>query len=247
MPMDNVRSAATGLDEFRVDTGAEIEALLRQLQGQRVLVTLSTPEGDSLMAPLSTVQTGHGGLCFVVRGDEPALPALQSCDEVLAMAYLDSIRLEFELGPMLLVKDVQQTTLRAPLPPLLYRFQRRQAFRVQPLGSNYPRVRLLHPQWPEMPLQLRVLDLSVSGLALQLPHDVPEIAAGQRLAGAQVELDRDSRFETTLKVQHAAEGALPGAARRLGCAFDGLPAGAERELQNFIDLTQKRQRLLRKS
>lgn len=246
MPIDSLRPTPAHLDDFRIDAGAEVLALLRQLQREHIRVGLGTPEGASLHAPLIEVDPGLGGLCFQVRGNEPELEALQRSDEVLALAYLDSIRLEFELGPLLLVKGADQVTLRAPLPPLLYRFQRRQAFRVQPLGSNYPRVQLRHPQWPEMPLQLRVLDVSVTGLALLLPPDVPEIVAGQSLAGVQVELERDSHFEATLKLQHVSSGGTHDQGIRLGCAFTALPTGAERALQNFIDLTQKRQRLLAK-
>ena len=234
------------LSEFRVDNGPELLALLRQLKDAGAPVQLSTPQGISLRAPLVDVAPEHGGLCFAVAASDVALTALQSSDEVLALAYLDSVRLEFELDGLTLVTGAQQTTLRCPLPPLLYRFQRRQAFRVQPLGSNYPRVRLQHPQWPEMPLQLRVLDLSVTGLALLLPPDAPPLAAGQSLPGARIELERDTHFEATLSLQHVAANADGAPGTRLGCAFANLPAGAERELQAFIDLTQRRQRLLRK-
>jgi c-di-GMP-binding flagellar brake protein YcgR len=238
--------SAVELSEFRVDNGAELLALLRQLKDAGTPVQLSTPQGISLRAPLIDVAPEHGGLCFAVPAADVALAALQASDEVLALAYLDSVRLEFELDGLTLVKGAGQTTLRCPLPPLLYRFQRRQAYRVQPLGSNYPRVRLQHPQWPEMPLQLRVLDLSVTGLALLLPPDAPPLAAGSSLPAVRVELERDTHFEATLSLQHVAANTDGAPGTRLGCAFASLPAGAERELQAFIDLTQRRQRLLRK-
>jgi c-di-GMP-binding flagellar brake protein YcgR len=246
MPIDSLRSSTANLDEFRIDAGAEVLALLRQIQQQRSRVSLGTPEGITLHAPLIEVDPGLGGLCFSVRGNEPELEALQHSDEVLGLAYLDSIRLEFELGRLLLVKGAGEATLRAPVPPLLYRFQRRQAFRVQPLGSNYPRVQLRHPHSPELALQLRVLDVSITGLALLLPPGTPEIAAGETLARVQVELERDSHFEATLKLQHLSSGGPGTDGIRLGCAFTAMPDGAERALQSFIDLTQKRQRLMAK-
>lgn len=239
-------ASSSNQDEFRIDAGPEIESWLRQLQGLKTRVTLGTPDGVSVTAPLVDIDPVHGGLSFEVRGDEAGLQALQSCDEVLALAYLDNIRLEFELGPMMLVLGPEQATLRAPMPPLLYRFQRRLAFRVQSLGSNYPRVRLRHPMWPEMQLELRVLDVSATGLALLLPSGVPEIAAGLTMAGVQVELERDSRFEATIRLRHISSGGAEVQGIRLGCAFVRLPDGAQRALQSFIDLTQRRQRLLKK-
>jgi c-di-GMP-binding flagellar brake protein YcgR len=108
-------------------------------------------------------------------------------------------------------------------------------------------VRLRHPALPDMPLALRVLDVSIGGCALWLPHDVPPLQAGTRLGEVQVELDIDTRFATALNLQHVssqsqAERSSGGA--RLGCEWKTLSASAERLLQRWIDRTQQRRRLL---
>lgn len=232
------------LDDFRVEAAVEIAAYLQQLLQQRLALTLNTPQGHSLGTPLVEVDSETGQIAFDLPCDAAA--ALQASGEVLAIAYLDNIRLEFELQNLLLVhRSDGSCSLRAALPSRLYRFQRRQSYRVAALGSGYPRALLRHPMWPEMQLQLRLLDVSMGGLALLLPADVPEIAVGLRLAAVQVELDRDSHFEATLQLQHLSLQA--DGSRRLGCAFGALPGGAERTLQRYIDLTQKRQRLFKKA
>jgi c-di-GMP-binding flagellar brake protein YcgR len=229
-------------DDFRVDADPEIEAWLRQLLSQQVTLQLSTPEGLSYGTRLWNLDPERHALNLEAQGHAGQLQALIDSPEVMAVAYLDQIRLEFELGPLVLVQGPAMDTLRAPWPQQLYRFQRRQAFRVQPLGA--PRVLLQHPDHPDMALQLRVLDLSVTGLALQLPPGLPRPGAGQVLAEVRVELERDNYFNCELRVQHVSEA---DAGPRLGCAFGRLPQGAERALQLYIDQTQKRQRLLRKS
>lgn len=238
-------------DEFRIAARPEIEAWLRRLLDRQVRLQLSTPAGASLLTQLCSVDVEHHSLGFEVTPDSlQQLQALLDSAELVAVAYLDNIRLEFELDALVRVQGAALSTLRAPWPAELYRFQRRQAFRVEPLGHSYPRVLVPHPNEPDMALRLRVLDLSVSGLALLLPAEVPPLQAGLSLNAARVELDGDVHFETTLRLQHVgpcspdAQGTSHGL--RLGCAFGPLPSGAERALQLYIDQTQKRQRLLKK-
>ncbi|QPF73113.1 flagellar brake protein [Roseateles sp. DAIF2] len=232
------------LDDFRVETETEIESWLRQLLARQIDLQLSTPRGDTLATRLWNLDPAQQALGLEALGGPAQLQPLLDSPEVMAVAYLDQIRLEFELAPLVLVQGPTLSTLRAPWPDRLFRFQRRQAFRVQPLGALFPRVLLQHPDFPDMALQLRVLDLSVSGLAMRLPPDLPHPAPGQLLAGARIELDRDNHFQAELRLQHLSES---NDGLRLGCAFSQLPHGAERALQLYIDQTQKRQRLLKKS
>ena len=73
---------------------------------------------------------------------------------------------------------------------------------------------------------------------------MPPLAPGVQLNQVRVEIDGDTRFDATLKLQHVSvlHGESGGA--RLGCEFIGLGGGAERALQRFIDNTQKRRKLL---
>jgi flagellar brake protein len=243
------------LEDFRISASQEIEAWLRQLLGQHTRLQLSTPGGASLETRLWSLDIERHSMGFEIDTGAPALQALLDSAEVMAVAYLDQIRLEFEIDALVLVQSPALSTLRAPWPAALYRFQRRQAYRVQPLGSAYPRVLLNHPHHPERTLCLRVLDLSVSGLALLLGADLPpiETVVALPLDGlrARIELDSDIHFETTLRLQHLGDSTLgpdgQSSGQRLGCAFAALPSGAERALQLYIDQTQKRQRLLKKS
>ncbi|HEX2012527.1 MAG TPA: flagellar regulator YcgR PilZN domain-containing protein [Roseateles sp.] len=231
--------------EFRIADSAEIEAWLRQLLTRQAQLQLSNPQGHTLLTRLWSLDSGHASLGLeLVQADDPQLRALLDSAELMAVAYLDQVRLEFELEPPVLVQGPETVTLHAPWPHALYRFQRREAFRIQPLGAQYPRMQLKHPLAPDTPLQLRVLDLSVSGLALALPAPAPALTPGQLLSAVRVELDRERHFDADLRLQHVGSG---DQVLRLGCAFARLPGGAERQLQLYIDQTQKRQRLLKKN
>ena len=255
---------ADAWQDFRVSHAPERLALLRQLRDADVPVYLSAPDGQSLGSSLWSVDVDSGRLHFSADPHLPQLPALVQAQEVTAVAYLDSVKLQFDLDGLVLVHGRDSCTLQAALPSEIYRFQRRGAYRVRTLERHAPRAQFRHPALPDMALNLRVLDVSIGGCALWLPQDVPAVQAGTLLGQASVELDADTRFTTALALQHVtalsgghgddrasapAQGTHGGTDRhsqgvRLGCEWRQLSGAAERTLQRWIDQAQKRRRLL---
>jgi c-di-GMP-binding flagellar brake protein YcgR len=225
--------------DFRVRASSEIVSLLRTLQQQNTRVSLSSPSGAGVSCSISAVDPERNTLSFDVATAHAPLQALQSADEITAVAYLDQIRLQFELlDPMLI-----NASLRCQLPNLMYRFQRRQTFRVQSNLST-PQVRLVHPLSPDLELNLRILDLSLGGVALLLPAEVEPFPPGCELASALVILARDIRFRTSLRLQNARPIDDKGNIQ-LGWTFTQLDAEATLFLQRYIDQTQIMGRMLR--
>ena len=230
-------------DEFAVQHPTEVVALLRQLLDNSVRVHLSAAGGASYTTLLWTVDGHLRRVSLSADAAQPAVRALIDGGEATAVAYLDSVKLQFDLQHLVLVHGGNTSALQAELPAVLYRFQRRGSFRVRTPASTAPTATLRHPSMPEMLLALRVLDVSVGGCALALPADVPDLAAGITLAGVKIALDGDTRFTTGLTLQHVSGGmGSTDSHRRLGCAFVKLDGAAQRALQHYIDQTQKRQR-----
>lgn len=230
--------------EFRVERSGEVAALLRQLLNGSVPVQLSTPAGEHLACNLWAVDATQRRISFGVEPGHPAVQRLAESGEVTGVAYLDSVKLQFDLDGLHLVRGGSAAALQAALPRRLYRFQRRQSFRVRTLERGAPTARLRHPSMPEMELALRVLDVSIGGCALLLPHDVPPIAMGVRLRQVRIDLDDGTAFDAALLLHHATAINADAHGVRLGCEFAELAPAAERALQRYIDATQKRRRLL---
>lgn len=230
-------------DEFRVGHATEIVSLLRQLAEHSIVVHLSAP-GGHYSTLMWAVDSQLRRISLAADAHSPQLHALIDAGEATAVAYLDSIKLQFDLHHLVLVHGHSASVLQAALPDHLYRFQRRGSFRVRTPARSAPMARFHHPDHPDMRLSLRVLDVSTGGCALALPADVPPLAAGVRIARARVELDDDTRFDTALSLQHVSGGFNAAGGMRLGCAFVNLDGAATRTLQRYIDQTQKRQRLL---
>lgn len=231
------------VDEFAVRHPVELVSLLRKLLDDNVRVHLSAPSGATYTSTLWSLDAAQRRLSFSADALQPAVQALAGAGTVCAVTYLDSVKLQFELEHLVLVHGHGASALQCSLPSQLYRFQRREYFRVRTPGSGAPVARLRHPSVAGLPLALRVLDVSIGGCALALPAQVPLLPAGALLSGVRIELDADARFDATLSLQHVSSGmGSQGNGVRLGCAFVKLEGAAERTLQLYIDQTQKRQR-----
>ena len=174
----------------------------------------------------------------------PVTQRLIECDEAVAVGYLDSIKVQFDVQGLVLVRGVGGSAISARLPRELFRFQRRNSFRVRPLLRSSPVARVRHPVIAEMQLALRVIDVSIGGCALFLPEDVPAMQPGMVMNQVQIDLDADTRIVANVRLQHASVLNPEAKGARLGCEFVQLGKDAERALQRFIDQTQKRRRLM---
>jgi len=229
---------------FRVPTSDARIALLRELRDGSVPVLVSSPAGAALRTAVWAMDTNQQRINFSVDERNPQLARLVESDEAVGVAYLASVKLQFELTGLMLVRGLRACTLQAEMPQEIYRFQRRSSFRVRAPDRHSPSARLHHPAIPDMLLTLRLLDVSAGGCALWLPDDVPLLQAGTQLAAVHVELDAETRFTAGLVLQHISAIAPGEHGVRLGCEWQSLGSGAERTLQRWIDLAQKRRRLL---
>lgn len=228
--------------DFRLDAPGEIMNWLRELLQSQARLQLSTPDGEAIHTVLRALDTPHGMLTMEAPQSRDTLPPVLASDELVATAYLDKIKLQFDVSGLVAVRGDGAEVLRAPVPLRLYRFQRRQAYRVASAGQLYPALRLSDPALP----RIRVVNVSAGGVALQWPQSVVPIPeSGEELSGT-LELEREVSFATLLRVQHVSD-ADAGGAHQAGCAFSSLAPSAARALQVFIDQAQKRERLMRRT
>jgi c-di-GMP-binding flagellar brake protein YcgR len=244
MPLDSLAAAPGGLDEFRISAPREVAAILRQFQDGNLLLNLNGSHGGMLSTTLWSIDAAKGRLSFAADANAPVTQQIVDSQEVVVVGYLDSIKVQFELHNVVLVRSPGGSAISAAFPRELFRFQRRNAFRVRPLLRSTPLARVRHPVIAEMQLALRVLDVSIGGCALFLPDDVPPLSPGMVMNQVQVDLDADTRFHTKLRLQHITATNPESKGVRLGCEFVNAGSDALRALQRFIDQTQKHRRMM---
>lgn len=95
-----------------------------------------------------------------------------------------------------------------------------------------------------MQFLVRVVDVSLGGVALFLPDNMPAVHPGLLLNTVQLELDTDTHLTVILRVHHVSAVNQQSHGLRLGCEMVNLSGKGTRALQRYIDRMQKRRRLL---
>lgn len=230
--------------EFRVDSASEVLASLRQMRDSSVPLNL-TPAGATshIGATLWAIDTAASRLSFSVADGAEALQALVKAGSAVAVCYQESVKLQFALSGLAMLQGARASALVGAVPAHLYRFQRRGSFRVRTDPRQSPRALGRHPALPALSIALRVLDVSDGGCGLHVPPETPPIRLGSVLQQLRVELDTEARFVATLVVRHQSE-IRGGGGMRLGCEWEMLDGQAQRALDRYIEMMQRRRRLL---
>ncbi|HEX2541126.1 MAG TPA: flagellar regulator YcgR PilZN domain-containing protein [Caldimonas sp.] len=243
-PLDNMTAGEDGVDQFRVSSPREIGTILKQLLDGSVLLNLNAVDGKVLTSAIWTMDSARGTIGFNADPRDPAVKALMESHEVTVVGYVDNVKLQFEVHGLMLVNGHRASVLNCAFPREMYRFQRRNAFRIRPLMRTSPVARLRHPDMPEMEFALRIIDVSMSGAGLFLPNDVPLMNAGTQIDAVRLEFDEDTRLDVSMRLKHVTPIKAETGGVRLGFEFVRIGGDAVRTLQRFIDLTQKRAKMM---
>jgi len=244
-PAPALAEAPADVNEHRVRSLVEIRALLKQFVEGDVPLSLTTPDGLNYSTSLWAEDPQRSVLVFAADPRDEAVQQLTVSPEVMATGYLDSVKVQFDLHDLLLVHGRSASAFNAQYPREVFRFQRRNAFRVRPVGRSQPHACLNHPDLPRRQIDLRIIDISHTGVALMLNEELDLFRIGQVLPDVVVELDAATWLSVTLRVMHVSMvGLSPSQYRRIGCELVELTVGAQRDLQRYLDQTQKRHRML---
>ena len=237
-------SGKEALEEFRISSPRDVGTLLKQLLDGAIVLSLHSSDGSVFRSAIWTMDSARATIGFNADPNDTAMQAVLHSQEIAVVGYLDSVKVQFEVRHPVLVHGNRASVLSCPFPREMYRFQRRNAFRVRPLIRSAPVARLRHPDQQDAEVALRVIDLSIGGCALFLPAEVPMLNAGVTLAGVRMELDEDTKLTVDLRLQHVTSINADARGVRLGFEFLRPNGDTVRTLQRFIDLTQKRGKLM---
>jgi c-di-GMP-binding flagellar brake protein YcgR len=232
--------------QYCIESPAEILAILRRLAGRNTLVTVGFGEDGGLMVTtLLEVNAQSGELVLDGTADAQALERLTGARFITVETMLDSIRIAFATGSATMVEGGAFSAFRVPVPEVLVRLQRRDAFRIAAPVAQPLRCRVSLPSDPDRPVMLRVSDLSVGGLSLTVDGLETDIAPGATLTNCHLELPETGTVRGNIEVVHVlSRGDDSGRRRVLGCRFAGLPGSSETLLQRYITRLERTRRAL---
>ena len=226
------------ISRFLVDNAELIRSIFDGMMERRVFIALSIPheEGSQFMSMLASVEGNT--ICF----DLPADPALTG--QVLRHGKLNAsaqdggVQVQFRLSDVRLRDQDGRSCFACPLPADLYRIQRRNAYRVPVPVHDEVTCDVVFSDQLGKPItrRLRVFDLSIGGLTLLMPLDIPELPTDTALSVCTLRLPDTEPMNVQLIVRNSF--ALPthndNIRRRVGCEFAELPGSAENRLQRYI-------------
>lgn len=219
------------LAAWRVADALSVRACLRTLRDAAAPLLLHLHERDHRLEGRLIAVNAPIDRLEIEIGRAADLP--DALARATVVAFEDRIKVQFGLAGLRRVEGAP-ARLRALLPDVLHRIQRRDAYRVRPLPWAQARCAVPAPNGAMLPAQ--VLDTSIGGVSLRLPPSVvPQ--AGQRLADCQLSLPGSAAFRCDLlvtSVQPEAHGV------RVGCAFEALSVPLQRTLQRFVFDADKR-------
>ncbi len=244
IPLDQVAAGPHDLRDFLVDNALAVRQVMQALHDAGAQVHLNAASGAVYTTTVWTLDTQRETLVFATDGDPAVLERVLAASDVVAVSYLDNVKLQFDVTDLVVVRGPQSATLGASFPQVVWRFQRRGTFRAKASPRTPAQVRLRHPKQPGPVVALRLLDVSQGGCAVLLPADLPPVEPGTSFSEVALELDGATRLTTGMLVQHVTPVGDTAVGLRLGCAFAGMAPDSIRSLQRWIDNAQRRMRFL---
>lgn len=227
----------TDLDNCITHSRLEIVPILRDIADKHALLTIHFNEGsDFIVTSLLAVNPDYEEVVIDCGADKVANARLLAAPRLTAVTFLDHIKIQFATG------GAQQTTFegtpafRVRLPDSLLRLQRRNYYRVKIPLARPVICRVANPALPGKLLDLKVLDLSVGGLALLVNPAEYDREPGGRIEDCRINLPDHGHFHAELEVRNAevlAENAKHRL-KRLGCQFVSLPGHVGGQIQRYI-------------
>jgi len=237
LPLSPEPVDAASLEDFRISQPLEILTLLGRMAEQGEILSLSSEDGVSYLSAIDQVDRGRRLLWLRgAEGDERLQQLVQS-REVVAVGYLDHVKIQFPALNLLWLPGPGRSQLSCLLPLHIYRFQRRLHARVRPPGPAVARVRLGAAAHE---FELEVIDVSMTGIGLRLAPGGPLLEVGAQVGRASISLEPATTFEADLKVMHVTPCRPPRSGYHVGCTMSGVGEEALRALQRFIGKVQAR-------
>lgn len=224
------------LERFALYGRQDIVGVLRELRDRQVLVTLYCDQAAGFaVSNILDVNAAFEEVILDCAADPSAQGAIYQAREIVLVAFLDNAKIQFNVAGAEPVTHQSRAAFRVRLPQQLLRMQRRAAPR-QPSPAARPATCLVPvPGEAARYESVRVLDLSIGGLAL-LAHPVQfELPIDRVLTPCYLDLPDIGQITVGLRVRYVDGPAEPGSARRCGCEFVDLAGPALRTLQRYMN------------
>lgn len=234
--------SADELERFTTQNRREILFYLHQMinDGERVSVIFSEGK-ETVLTVLLHVDEAENMLIFDWGGSETANRKLMQSERNFFVCAPHGVKNQFMTGRVYATTFKKRRAFATRVPDHYTRLQRREFFRLVLPMTRRPPCQI--DQGPTSTLELSVTDISIGGIAAELPGTQLPYEIGQILPRARIELKGVGALEVTLEVRDKGEVQRGGKiSSRIGCRFINLSHAMENHLQRFITDVQREER-----
>jgi c-di-GMP-binding flagellar brake protein YcgR len=236
---------APELERYWLYSKFEIDALITRLGDDRVPMTVYWGrDGEFAVTQIMKVEATRNEVHF----DLPNLPQQQSrlldAAELTCVTFIDNVKLQFTIGAPRRSSNAGYPTFLASLPERVLRLQRREYYRVRTPESLSASCLVPYAGDEARYESLRVLDVSVGGLAMLAYPRHFDPSQGSEIDRCFLDLPGVGTVTVRMRVAHVVASS-DGSSRRCGCEFIDLSPQARMMLQRYvhkIDVGQRHRR-----
>lgn len=223
----------------------EIHYYLGQLARQGDLISAYLDDGrQSFLTTLLAIDTESGELFF----DPPQSPEQSSAAvqarQITFIVRIERVKVQFRLNALQATSHDQRPALKAAIPSLLLRLQRREHFRLEPPGGLQIRCGIVidSPNTGKRSHDLPTLDISGGGISLEAPIGLREdLEPGSIFKDCRLDIPDECVLQINLQVRKVVEVSSPRGPHtlRIGCAFVGIPAMRLGMIERYITRVER--------
>lgn len=243
MDIDNYQStSAEDLSRFAIGNGREIERILRGLMKDKALLTVQGSKSkQSFLTTILGLDDRARKLYIECAADRRAEGDLLGRTGIELIAHYEGVRVQFTIAQGERVKFDGLDAYKLSLPDKVYRFQRRQYYRVQTPQAQPVKCAI---PLTDRALEATITDISVGGIGVRYEPGAAEISVGMELPGCRLSIPELDVYTITLKVRNSAQVTLKNGAlvQRLGCEFVDVSVPLERAIQTYIFKLERERR-----
>jgi flagellar brake protein len=224
------------LERFAVYSKVEIAAMLRNLANEGVLLTAYF-DGDPgfLVTVVLEVNADFEEVIFDNAVDPIAQKRLLASKHIVFVGFLEHIKVQFVAHLAEATTQDNRPAFRIRMPESLLRLQRRDFFRVRPPMSKPAKCLVPYSQDSKQYEQLRILDLSVGGMAVMSYPEKFDLPTGKVIENCYLDLPGVGSIGVSMTVRHIDAVPKDEKARRCGCEFVDMPPASRVMLQRYIN------------
>lgn len=224
------------LEQYLLNGRGAIIQKLRQLGKGKNMITAHFGGGKySMLTVVVDVLPDRDLLVLDYGSNEKINKKLLEAKRIVFKTQHEGITAQFTANQMQRAKLQGKTAFACPIPDSLLWVQRREYYRIRvPLGDSVT-CELNSPD--KEIISLKVLDISIGGICLEITGDEIEFEADQTYLNSKLILSTTGEGIVSLRVQNIIplKQDAPEAGHRIGCSFIDLSMDTSTQIQRYIN------------